>query len=143
MKTNTLNFFLTLLFILTIIQGIYSQSDSLIVEKKRFGNRSKFKIDNTTLSIKDLNQKYSRYSDAQYEFTKARNNRSASIILTISGAVLAGFYLAMANEDPFLYQPAPIYIGIGLVCVSIPLNSAYNKRARKAMDIYNANLKKK
>lgn len=137
-----INYFLTVAIILTIAYGAFCQPDSLIVEIKRFGNSSKFKINNTTLSIKDLDQKYSKYDDAYYEFSEAKKNRSASKILGISGTVLASIFIGAAYANPLLYQPAPIYIGLGLVCASIPLNSAYNKRARKAMNIYNSHLNK-
>ena len=140
MKPTSLLLSFTILLTLAIIKDSLGQTDSLIVEKIRPGGTSKFKLGSTRLSTKELNQLYLKYSDAHYEFTKAKRNKTASTIMTVSGAIIFSIFVTKARTM-LDYQPVPIYSGIGLVCASIPLNFAYNKRARKAMNIYNSRLK--
>jgi hypothetical protein len=70
----------------------------------------------------------------------AKNNYTASMIFQLPGGFLIGYPLgtAMAGGDPNWTLAA---IGAGLVVISIPFISAYNKHARNAVSVYNKGLK--
>ena len=78
--------------------------------------------------------------EAFSEMKIAKSNYTASMIFQLPGGFLIGYPLgtAMAGGDPNWTLAA---IGAGLVVISIPFISAYNKHARKAVSAYNNGLR--
>lgn len=76
-------------------------------------------------------------AEAYKEMKKAKANLDVSNVLAIPGGLLFGFPLgqAMAGGEP---NKILLGVGAGLIIASIPLSSAYTKRAKKAVNIYNA-----
>ncbi|MEQ9298571.1 MAG: hypothetical protein RIF33_08410 [Cyclobacteriaceae bacterium] len=77
------------------------------------------------------------YEDAYAEMSKARVNYDAANIFGFIGGFLIGWPIgtAIGGGDPNWILAGA---GVGAIAIAIPLTSAGNKRARRAVELYNA-----
>ncbi len=125
---------LGLLLTTIVAASAQNTSDSIEVRKKSFFQNGKLLSPNQLLDI-------TRPVPAAYaEMKAAKSNYNVATVLGFTGGFLIGWPIgtAIAGGDPEWVMAG---IGAGLVGISIPLLSAYNKRSQKAVDIYNSTLK--
>ena len=113
------------------------QSDSIQV-KKRLG--PVFQQNGRNLTPRQLLDITQTNQEAYAEMKTANTNYIVSLIFQAPGGFLIGYPLgtALAGGDPNWTLAA---VGAGLVAVSIPFISAYNKHAKNAVEIYNRGLR--
>jgi len=126
-------------FLLTVFFTLNGQNQPYsITVKNRLGPVFQQNGKNLTptklLTITKSNQ------EAYSEMKIANKNYLASMVFQFPGGFLIGYPVgaALAGGDPNWTLAA---IGAGLVVVSIPFISAYNKHAKNAVYIYNKGLK--
>jgi hypothetical protein len=126
-------------FLLTVFFNLYGQNqpDSITVKNRLgpvFQQNGKNLTPGKLLTITKSNQ------EAYSEMKIANNNYLASMVFQLPGGFLIGYPIgaALAGGDPNWTLAA---IGAGLVVVSIPFISAYNKHAKNAVSIFNKGLK--
>jgi len=126
-------------FLLTVFFTLNGQNqpDSITVKNRLgpvFQQNGKNLTPTKILTITKSNQ------EAYSEMKIANKNYLASMVFQFPGGFLIGYPVgaALAGGDPNWTLAA---IGAGLVVVSIPFISAYNKHAKNAVYIYNKGLK--
>jgi hypothetical protein len=126
-------------FLLTVFFTLNGQNqpDSITVKNRLgpvFQQNGKNLTPTKLLTITKSNQ------EAYSEMKIANKNYLASMVFQFPGGFLIGYPVgaALAGGDPNWTLAA---IGAGLVVVSIPFISAYNKHAKNAVYIYNKGLK--
>jgi hypothetical protein len=129
-------FFLLALVLIAVSLSGQTSSDSILVKKRLgpvFQQNGRNLTPNQLLNITKTNP------DAYSEMKKANSNYMASMVFQLPGGFLIGYPLgtAVAGGDPNWTLAA---IGAGLVVISIPLISGYNKHATRAVSIYNKGL---
>jgi hypothetical protein len=126
-------------FLLTVFFNLYGQNqpDSITV-KNRLG--PVFQQNGTNLTPNKLLTITKSNQEAYSEMKIANNNYLASMVFQLPGGFLIGYPIgaALAGGDP---NWTLVAVGAGLVVVSIPFISAYNKHAKNAVSIYNKGLK--
>jgi hypothetical protein len=125
--------------LLTIVYSLYGQNqpDSITTVNRLgpvFQQNGKNLTPGKLLTITESNP------EAYSEMKIATNNYYGSMVFQLPGGFLIGYPIgtALAGGDPNWTLAA---IGAGLVVVSIPFTSAYNKHAKNAVSIYNKGLK--
>jgi hypothetical protein len=127
-----------LLALILMAVNLFGQTSSDSIEvKKRLG--PVFQQNGINLTPGQLMKLTKINPDAFSEMKKANSNYIASMFFQIPGGFLIGYPLgtAIAGGDPNWTLAA---IGAGLVVISIPLISGYNKHATQAVKIYNTGL---
>lgn len=129
-------FVLFTFFLITVNLSGQASSDSIQV-KKRLG--PVFQQNGRNLTPRQLMNIMKINPDAYAEMKTANSNYVASMFFQLPGGFLIGYPLgtAIAGGDPNWTLAA---IGAGLVVISIPLISGYNKHANQAVNIYNKGL---
>jgi len=109
------------------------------IEMKRSFGSNMYLQDGKRLSIKELTVLMQNNTKALEAIQRAKTNQTWVAILGGAGGALVGFPLgtSIAGGDAKWELAA---IGAGLIAVSIPLNSAYNKQSKKAVDLYNTSI---
>jgi hypothetical protein len=115
-----------------------TKSDS-IATKPFFLGGNIYKQNDRTMSMFKLNKALKTDSEANKEWKMSMKNYYPTIILSLIGGGLTGYYL-VANVDNDEKLPM-IGLGVGLFGLSIPLQRKFNQHTKKAVNIYNANLK--
>ncbi len=125
--------------LLIVFFSLYGQNqpDSITIKHRLgpvFQQNGKNLTPNKLLAITKSNQ------EAYSEMKIANNNYIASSVFQFPGGFLIGYPIgsALVGGNPNWTLAA---IGAGLVVISIPFVSAYNKHAKKAVSIYNKGLK--
>jgi hypothetical protein len=129
---------LSLLFLQTNIVFGQSTSDSITIVKKGLG--TSFYYNTKKLTTKELTEITRSNSEAFQEMTSAKTNQAVGTVFGFIGGFLVGWPLgtAIGGGDPNWTLAA---VGAGFIGVSIPFSIAYTKRATRAVDIYNADLR--
>ncbi|GAA0872072.1 hypothetical protein GCM10009117_12190 [Gangjinia marincola] len=124
-----------LLFTFCLSSTFYAQR---IESKKVFGGYQ-FEQDGKMLSLKDLQNLVEGNKQAFTLVKKARNGNTFATILGIAGGGMVGFPLgtAIGGGDPNWTFAA---IGGGLIVVALPLSNSAYRKAKEAVDMYNATL---
>lgn len=126
---------ITLFVLLTLTVSVLSQNptDSIQI-RKRLG--PVFQQNGINLTPGQLINITESNPEAYAEMKKARSNYISSLFFQLPGGFLIGYPLgtAIGGGDPNWTMAA---IGAGLVFISIPLISGYNKHATNAVNIYN------
>ena len=123
-----------LIFLIAVFAFISTSAQQIEV-RKSFGEVQLYK-DYVRLTMKDTKALMRDHEAAFKELQKANTNKVFSYILGIPGGALIGYPIgtAIGGGDPEWLLAG---IGAGLVAVSIPFISGYNKRARNAVNLYN------
>ena len=125
------------IFILSLSQLIaQNQSDAIQVVKK---NGTRFIQNDQALTPKQLIEITKTNVEAYKYMKKAKSNFDAGMVFASAGGFLIGWPIGTAiggGEADW----AMAGIGAGLALLSIPLASGYNKKAKKAVEIYNKGL---
>lgn len=124
--------------LLTTIVAVSAQNASDSIEVKK-GRGTSYLQGGKVLTPKQLLDITQPVPEAHAEMKVAKSNYNVATVLGFAGGFLIGWPLgtAIAGGDPEWVMAG---IGAGLVGISIPLLSAYNKRSQKAVDIYNSTL---
>jgi hypothetical protein len=90
----------------------------------------------TLLKPKDMLRIMEPNPQAYATFKKARANYNAAIVLGAAGGFLVGYPLgtALGGGDPQWGLAAG---GVALILIALPLDAAFKKNARIAIDLYN------
>jgi len=123
-----------LIFLIAVLAFISTNAQQIEV-KKSFGEVQLYK-DDVRLTMKDTKALMRDHEAAFKELRKANTNKAFSYIFGIPGGALIGYPIGTAiggGEPEWLLAG----IGAGLIVVSIPFISGYNKRARNAVSLYN------
>ncbi len=130
-------FFISLLSLslLNVIGQNYR--DSIKIRK---GLGTTFIQNEKPLTVKQLMQITKVNTAAYKEMQLAKTNYDVATIFNFAGGFLIGWPLgtAIGGGEPNWSLAG---IGAGLVIISIPFSSAYNKHATKAVNIFNRDLK--
>lgn len=112
-------------------------SDSITM-KKVFGGYQFIQADKK-LSVKQLGEALKSNQVAHEQFKSAKSSYTLATVIGSVGGFLVGWQLgtAIAGGEP---NWAVGGIGAGLVVVSIPISSSFNKKAKQAVDLYNVGL---
>jgi hypothetical protein len=112
-------------------------SDSIQI-KKKFG--TVFIQNKKKMTSKQLLEVTKRNLEAYNEMKIAKSNSTISSVFGFIGGMMVGFSLgtAIAGEKP---NWAVAGIGVGFITVSIPFSISYNKHAKRAIRIYNKELR--
>lgn len=117
----------------------FAQTKSDSIATKPFLGGYIFKQNDRTMSMFKLNKALKSDSEANKEWKMSMKNYYPTIILSLIGGGLTGYFLG-ANVDNDEKLPM-IGLGVGLFGLSIPLQRKFNQHTKKAVNIYNANLK--
>jgi hypothetical protein len=111
-------------------------SDSLHIYETRSG--MKFTLNKKVLTMPELMNTLRDYQPAYDEMRSAKRNK-ISVVTGFIGGFLIGWPLGnlIAGEKP---QWIMAGIGAGVIGLTIPLDKAYKKHAKKAIALYNAHL---
>ena len=137
-KLNDMNLKHTL-FLLLFLPAVFSAAGQntttdTIEIRKAFGTVFRYK--GKTQTPKQLLDLMAPVPEAVKEMEIARSNYSTSAVFGFIGGFLIGWPLgtAIAGGDP---NWALAGIGAGVLVISIPFTSAYNRHAKNAIDLYN------
>jgi hypothetical protein len=114
-----------------------TQADTIEVVK---GFSTFYTRNNQLLTTRDLIEITKPNAAAYKEMRIAKSHKNFASLLELTGGFMVGLPLgsALAGGEPNWPLAA---IGAGIIIVSIPFSVAYNKRATKAVKIYNEGLK--
>lgn len=131
---------LLLIFVLSI--GVVSSDGQTISEpirmEKVFGGYKFFQGDKL-LTINQLVTTLAPNTEAYKQIKGAKSTYTATMVLATAGGALIGWPIGTAigaGEPNWILAG----VGIGLVAVSIPLSSKFNKQSKTAVDIFNGSL---
>lgn len=129
-----MKFILTSTLILFFAASSFAQSDSIRLTKV-FGGY-KYSQDNKPLTVKQLGLVLQANPEASKLFQQGKPNGTAATIFGMAGGFLVGWPIgtAIAGGKPSWELAG---IGAGLIVVSIPFSSAFNKKTKEAVSIYN------
>jgi hypothetical protein len=77
------------------------------------------------------------YPDSREAFGLAKKNKRYETLIGGVGGFLVGYYALgplLSNQDPNLTGAG---VGLTLVAVSIPLDAAFRRHTKKAIELYN------
>jgi hypothetical protein len=125
-----------LVFSATLANG-QNTTDSITV-KRTFG--TVFQQHGENLTPGKLLEITQSNTEAYNEMKLAKSNYNAGYVIGFAGGALVGWPVgtALAGGDPNWTLAA---VGAGLIVVSIPFSSAYIRHAKKAVSIFNSQLK--
>jgi hypothetical protein len=125
--------FLFLMVFSAISLSAQDHRDTLEVRKNLFLHQGK------TLKPKELINITRSNPEAYKEMRKAKSNYDVAVLTSSVGGFLVGWPLgtAIGGGDP---NWAIAGAGAGLIVLSLPLSSAYFKRAKNAVKIYNEDI---
>ena len=123
-----------LIFLIAVLAFISTNAQQIEI-RKSFGEVQLYK-DNERLKMKEVKALMRDHQAAFEELQKANTNKAFAYIFSIPGGALIGYPIgtAIGGGDPEWVLAG---IGAGLVAVSIPFMSGYNKRAKNAAGLYN------
>ncbi len=129
---------LTALVILHLNSIAQTSSDTIEV-KQRFGTSTFYK-NGTILKPSQLLSLVQVNEEAFREMKLAKTNNDLGLVFGVLGGFMVGYPLgtALGGGKP---QWELLGIGAGLIVISIPFSSAYNKHSKKAINLYNKGLK--
>lgn len=129
-----MKFIFTSTFLLFFATSTVAQSDSIRMTKV-FGGY-KYSQNNQPLTVKQLGSALQANPEASKLFQQAKPNGTAATIFGVAGGFLVGWPVgtAIGGGKPSWELAG---IGAGLIVVSIPFSSAFNKKTKEAVSIYN------
>ena len=131
-------FVISIFFILIVNPHVIAQDDKEQIDIIRVFGGYKYTQNGRDLKMKQLVNKM-KYDEMAYPKIKsARLNNTLSTVFGATGGFLIAYPIgtAIANGEP---NWTLAYIGAGLIVVSIPISLLGNKKAAKAIHIYNEN----
>lgn len=130
----------TVLFILLVSAFKFgfaqTQPDTITIKK---GLSTSFIKNGKLLKPKEIEQIVTTNSLASDHYQQAKKNILPATIFGSAGGFLIGYPLGSAIAGG-KFNFGLLGIGVGLVGVSIPFSSAYNKHTRKAVQVYNGSV---
>ncbi|MDX1683993.1 MAG: hypothetical protein R3275_02090 [Saprospiraceae bacterium] len=126
---------MTMLLAMTSITICHSQEITVI---KVLGDNC-FIQDGRKMSMNDLVKKMEPYDDIYQVIRRAQSDRFYANIFGFSGGALLGWTGADALRGREVNWTL-VLVGAGLVGVSIPFSKSENKRALRAVELYNSSL---
>ena len=116
--------------------GAFSLNAQEIEMKKVWGGYQ-FMQNGKNLNVKDMQTIMKDNKEALELITSAKTNQNWALILGGAGGALVGFPVgtAVGGGDP---QWALAGAGAALIVASIPIIKGFNKKASKAVELYNA-----
>lgn len=141
MKKVSIFLFFTLL-IMSVSTSLKAQENLLpnpgTIDTVSMNPRSVFplKMNGEILSPANLKDLFASNDAAKAEYQAAKGNRDLGMVLSYAGGFMIGWPLgqAIGGGDPNWVLAG---VGAGLVILAIPLGSAYKKRTKKAVELYN------
>jgi len=130
---------ISIFLILIATPVVKAQDDKEKIEVERVFGGYRYTQNGRDLKMKQLVKKM-RYDEMAYPKIKsARLNNTLATVLGAAGGFLIAYPIgtAIVNGEP---NWTLAYIGAGLIVLSIPISIIGNKKAAKAIHIYNANL---
>lgn len=137
MKTFLLLFVSLLAFHGTVCLA-QAKSDSIQIRKVFGGTR--FELNGRQLRPRQLSLITRSNPAAQAEMKRARSNHALGSIIGAAGGFLVGYQLGglIGGDKPNWLAAGA---GVGLFGLSLPFGAGYNKRAARAVALYNAGLR--
>ncbi len=136
----SLKHFLLAAILFLYANKMFAQYDNTIEARKQFGTYQ-FYADGQKLKLKEVANKLSTNAEAYKLFQSAKSNYVTGSVLGGVGGFLIGYglggYFFNKNQNT-KFPGVLIGIGAGLALLTIPMNSAYNMQAKKAVDLYNS-----
>lgn len=129
-------FLLFALFSVSIFTSNAQDSLSKIEATKVFGGYV-YKQNNTHLSGKKLLELMKGNNEALQLMKSANSSKTWSVILGGAGGALIGFPVGTAiGGGDAKWELAGV--GAALILIAIPISNSYNKKSKKAVDLYNS-----
>lgn len=124
-----------ILFFLIVVKIGFAQAqtDSIVIKK---GISPTFYKNNKLLKPRDIEQLMELNSNSTLAYSQAKKNIVPATIFGSAGGFLVGYPIGAAIGGG-KFNFTMLGIGLGLIGVSIPFSSAYNKHALKAVQMYN------
>ncbi len=126
---------------LGIILGLFTflNVNAQKIEIKKVLGSNVYLQNGKRLTLKKITNLMEGNNKALAAIKKAKTNNVWSSIIGGAGGALVGFPIGTAiGGGDAKWELAGV--GAGLILVGIPLNSAYNKQSKKAIDLYNESL---
>ncbi len=134
-----------LVFIVTTVAAQQTDYDLLPVRDtirvEKFFGGYQLRLHNERLTIKDVELLLADNQMALKELKSSKAPRTLGMILGVVGGAMIGFPLGagIGGGDPNLVVAS---IGVGLAAISIPISISANKKLKKAVNIYNTDIRK-
>jgi hypothetical protein len=128
---------IVVLFVLLIV-GMFSIQAQKIEMKKIFGGQT-FSQNGKTLSVSEVTSLMNENSEAYKLMKSAKSNYTWGMILGGAGGALIGFPVGTAIGGGDAKWELAV-VGAGLIVASIPIASGFNKKSKKAVELYNASI---
>ena len=124
-----------LLFTLLTVSIMNAQK---IEMNKVFGGYE-FKQNDKTLLLKDMKEIMKENNEALALIQSAKTNQTWALVLGTAGGALVGFPIgtAIGGGDP---EWALAGAGAALIVATIPIVKGFNRKTKKAVELYNAGL---
>ena len=125
--------FLTLLFTLAAI----TLSSAQKIEMEKVFGGYQFKQNDKTLLLKDMKEIMKENNEALALIQSAKTNQTWALVLGTAGGALLGFPIgtAIGGGDP---EWALAGAGAALIVATIPIVKGFNRKTKKAVELYNA-----
>jgi hypothetical protein len=129
-------FLLLVLFTVSVFTGNAQDSSMKITSKKVFGGYV-YKQNDKFLSGKQLVELMKNNTEALQLINSANTSKTWAMILGGAGGALVGFPIGTAiGGGDAKWELAGA--GAALLLITIPISNSYNKKSKKAVDIYNS-----
>lgn len=127
--------FISLVFICTSLAPLTAQE---IQVEKTFGGY-KYTQNGQSLTIGDMVRIMEPNEEALPVMKQARSNKTFAGILGFAGGFCIGYPIgqAIAGNDPVWTLAG---VGAGLIIIAIPISNSANKKAKRAVGLYNASI---
>ena len=112
----------------------FAQQGDIQMQKSFWG--TKFISDGKVLKPREVLVLLESNPEAYQEFKKAKTNLAVANVFGFIGGAMIGWPLGAAAGGGEV-QWGVVGAGAGVALLSIPFNSSYNKRAKRAIDLYN------
>jgi len=127
-------FYLIILFAILSFSEVFGQGIPIEQRKSRFFQN------NQVLKNRQMLQIMEAYPEAYQSMRKAKSNADAASVFGFAGGFLVGWTLgSLISQSEPTWGPGAV--GVGLILVGIPFNSAYSKHAGNAVSLYNSQVR--
>jgi len=127
-----------LILITAVLLGLMSCNAQEIETKKVWGGYQ-FLQDGKLLNVKNMQEIMKDNQEALALITSAKSNQNWALVLGTAGGALIGYPIgtAIGGGDP---QWALAGAGAALLVATIPIAKGFNKKATKAVELYNSGI---
>lgn len=126
-----------LIVVITVLLFGQISMNAQEIEMKKVWGGYQFLQDGKVLNVKNMQEIMKGNKEALALITSAKSNQNWALVLGTAGGALVGFPIgtAIGGGEP---KWALAGAGAALIVASIPIVKSFNKKASKAVELYNA-----